>query len=281
MLFSLDGGWEVECVPAQDATLVSEREVAGHREPGDSATVRVTLDASLGCRNVTQRVLRFGDGRSMRRVTSCEEVWFVAAGHGGLLLGDRWHQLEPEVGVLLDPGVAWEVDNPGGEQLVVVAVRVPSAAEPAPAGREPVVVRLADRPAIRTGDREFRILVDPEVGCKGVTQFVGWIPPGRAPTHHHTYEEVVYVLGGEGLLHLDQGSRLIGAGSCLHLPPPVEHCLENTGTTPLRVLGVFHPAGSPAAKQEADTAEDEATAEDEGTATGAATAAGESRAPRR
>ena len=232
------------------ATLVSEHDVAGHREPGDSATVQVTLDASVGCRNVTQRVLRFDQGRSTTRVTACEEVWFVVAGRGTLLVGDRAHRLEPELGVLLDPGVAWAVEAGGG--LVVVAVQVPSAREPA-ADRQPPMVRLADQEAITTGDREFRILVDPEVGCRGMTQFVGWIPPGRAPTHHHTYEEVVYVLGGEGLLHLDEGTRPIGAGSCLHLPPPVEHCLENTGTAPLRVLGVFHPAGSPAAKKEVAT----------------------------
>ncbi len=246
------------------ATLVSEHEVAGHREPGDSATVRVTLDASVGCRNVTQRVLRFDPGRSATRVTTCEEVWFVVAGRGTLLVGDQGHQLEPELGVLLDPGVAWAVDARDGD-LVVVAVQVPGAGEPA-AGRQPAMVRLADREAMITGDREFRILVDPEVGCRGVTQFVGWIPPGRAPTHHHTYEEVVYVLGGEGLLHLDEGTRPIGAGSCLHLPPPVEHCLENTGTTPLRVLGVFHPAGSPAAKKE--VAAGEAEAVDESSADG-------------
>ena len=39
-------------------------------------------------------------------------------------------------------------------------------------------------------------------------------------------------------------------GSCVHLPPGQVHCLENTGTTTLWVLGVFHPGGSPAAKQE-------------------------------
>jgi mannose-6-phosphate isomerase-like protein (cupin superfamily) len=240
------------------ATLVREHEAPEHREPGDNATVRVTLDASVGCRNVTQRVLRFDAGRSTTRVTGCEEVWFVVAGRGTLLVGDRRHQLEPELGVLLDPGVAWAVETRDGG-LVVVAVQVPGADEPV-ADRQPAIVRVADQEAITTGDREFRILVDPEVGCRGVTQFVGWIPPGRAPTHHHTYEEVVYVLGGEGLLHLDEGTRPIGAGSCLHLPPPVEHCLENTGTTPLRVLGVFHPAGSPAAKKEVGATDDPARA---------------------
>jgi mannose-6-phosphate isomerase-like protein (cupin superfamily) len=234
------------------ATLVSEHDVAGHRDPGDSATVRVTLDASVGCRNVTQRVLRFAAGRSTARRSGCEEVWFVAAGSGTLLLDERRLQLEPEVGVLLEPGVTWVLDNTGEEELVVVAVQVPGARE-RPVPVSPPLLRLAERPVMTTGDRQFRILVDPEIGCQGVTQFVGWIPPGRAPTHHHTYEEVVYVLEGEGLLHLEESTRPIAAGSCVHLPPPVEHCLENTGTAPLRVLGVFHPAGSPASKTETGT----------------------------
>jgi mannose-6-phosphate isomerase-like protein (cupin superfamily) len=232
---------------------VSEDDVAGRREPGDSATVKVTLDASVGCRNVTQRVLRFAAGGSAPRRASYEEVWFVAAGHGTLLLDERRHALEPEVGVLLEPGAEWAVDNPGQGELVVVAVQVPGARKRLEGAPAAPVARLAERPAITTGDREFRILVDPEMGCQGVTQFVGSIPPGRAPTHHHPYEEVVYVLEGEGLLHLGESTRPIRAGSCVYLPSPVEHCLENTGTAPLRVLGVFHPAGSPASKTETGT----------------------------
>jgi oxalate decarboxylase/phosphoglucose isomerase-like protein (cupin superfamily) len=33
----------------------------------------------------------------------------------------------------------------------------------------------------------------------------------------------------------------------VHLPARLVHCLANTGTADLRVLGVFRPAGSPAA----------------------------------
>ena len=49
-------------------------------------------------------------------------------------------------------------------------------------------------------NREFRYLVNQDAGCVDVTQFVGVIPPGRAPDHSHTYDEVVYVLEGEGRL---------------------------------------------------------------------------------
>jgi mannose-6-phosphate isomerase-like protein (cupin superfamily) len=59
---------------------------------------------------------------------------------------------------------------------------------------------------------------------------------------------VVLVLDGEGVLHAGAAEHPITPGSCIHLPPGQQHCLENTGQDTLRVLGVFHPGGSPAAK---------------------------------
>jgi len=99
-----------------------------------------------------------------------------------------------------------------------------------------------------TGDRRFRVLFGPGNGCPAATQFVGEIPPGRAPEHSHPYDEVVLILDGEGVLHAGPAGRPLAPGSCVHLPPGRPHCLENTGTATLRVLGVFHPGGSPAAK---------------------------------
>jgi mannose-6-phosphate isomerase-like protein (cupin superfamily) len=60
---------------------------------------------------------------------------------------------------------------------------------------------------------------------------------------------VVLVLAGAGVLHAGSADHPLAPGGCVHLPPGQAHCLENTGDTTLRVLGVFHPGGSPAAKQ--------------------------------
>ena len=117
----------------------------------------------------------------------------------------------------------------------------------APAGPALQVTTLDDCEPERTGDREFRVLLSPGLT---ITQFAGLIPPGRAPEHHHDYDEVVHVLAGQGMVHLRGGATPIGPGTAIYLPPQAPHCLENTGPEPLRVLGVFHPAGSPAAKQE-------------------------------
>jgi quercetin dioxygenase-like cupin family protein len=79
-----------------------------------------------------------------------------------------------------------------------------------------------------------------------VTQFIGLIPPGRAPDHFHTYDEVIYVLDGEGYLEIAGEQATLQAGSCVHLPARLVHCLANTGDRDLQLLGVFRPAGSPA-----------------------------------
>ncbi len=97
-----------------------------------------------------------------------------------------------------------------------------------------------------TAGRQFVLGARPDNGCASVTQFIGLVPPGRAPDHFHTYDEVIYILDGEGALHIDGESTPLRPGSCVHLPARVVHCLENTGDSELRLLGVFRPAGSPA-----------------------------------
>jgi len=57
---------------------------------------------------------------------------------------------------------------------------------------------------------------------------------------------VLYILEGEGVLHIAGEHAPLMPGSCVHLPAGLVHCLENSGADELRLLGVFRPAGSPA-----------------------------------
>jgi mannose-6-phosphate isomerase-like protein (cupin superfamily) len=228
--------------------VVSEREVAERREDGDTAAVRTTLDVSAGCARLEQHVIRFAPGRSRpRRLGDRQEVLYVAAGEGRVHVAGEAHPLEPGTGVYLAAGDEYEVENPGGDDVVVVSVTAPQEHDAPPRRR---IVRWADRPTLpATPNREFRYLVNEDVGCLDVTQFVGVIPPGRAGMHSHTYDEVVYVVEGEGFLHVDGTEPTpLAPGSCIHLPPLLEHSLENVGDDPMRVLGVFHPSGDPASR---------------------------------
>jgi mannose-6-phosphate isomerase-like protein (cupin superfamily) len=225
--------------------VVAEADVEARRGSG-TAEERVTIDRSCGCEQLVQQVLRFAPGRSDERDTGeRQEVLYAASGRGTLHVGGEAHALEPGTGAFLVPGDHYQIENPGPDNLVLVSVTAPCE----DSRRSHVTVRYADRPVLpATPNREFRLLVDKDSGCLDVTQFVGLIPPGRAAMHSHTYDEVVYVIEGEGVLHLGGHETPLGPGSCIHLPPLQEHCLENTGATPMRVLGVFHPSGSPASK---------------------------------
>jgi mannose-6-phosphate isomerase-like protein (cupin superfamily) len=206
----------------------------------------VAIDRSCGCEHLVQRVLRFGAGRSGERTTGDrQEVLYVASGQGQLHVDGASYELTPDTGAFLVPGDTYSVENEGPDELVVVAVSAPCVTQE----RSQMTVRYADRESLPASpNREFRFLVNEDLGCLDVTQFVGTIPPGRAPLHSHTYDEVVYVVEGQGVLHLAGKDAPLEPGSCIHLPPLQEHCLENTGPTPMRVLGVFHPSGSPASK---------------------------------
>ena len=194
------------------------------------------------------------------------ELWFVIAGAGRLESGPSRpgsgaeapgpaRPVRPGTGVWLPPGTRYLLRAGDQHPLRLDSVALPAAAggRAATGGQGETagarLASLADCEVEVTGDRRFRVLFGPGRGCDAATQFVGEIPPGRAPAHSHAYDEVVLVLDGEGVLHAGPASRPLAPGTCLHLPPGQPHCLENTGPVPLRVLGVFHPGGSPAAKQ--------------------------------
>ena len=217
---------------------------------GDTVGTRRTFDASNGCERLVQAVVTCAPGRSLPQVVpdGNQEILFVVSGRGTLEVDGVAHSLEPDTGVFLVAGESCEVDNPGPEPLVLVGVRAPEDRE-APRGSRRVTVRFADQPELRADEkRTYRYLVNEDAGCFDVTQFVGIVQPCRAPDHSHPYDEVGYIVEGEGIAHVGGRQTPIGPGSCFHLPPEEVHCIENTGPAVMRIMGVFHPSGSPASR---------------------------------
>jgi len=233
--------------------VVDENDLEAVQDDGDTATVRVAFDAANGCERLEQRVIRFGPGRSAeRKLAGQQEVLYIVDGRGRLHLDGRMHKLEPNMGVYLVPGETYTVENTGPEDLHVLSVLAPEG-RAAAAGQRRVTVRFDDQPELEASiERSFRYLVNEDAGCFDVTQFLGIVQPSKAPFHSHTYDEVGYIVAGEGIAHVGGGSFPLRAGSCFHLPPDEVHCIENTGSTPLQILGVFHPSGSPANRTYAD-----------------------------
>lgn len=192
-----------------------------------------------GCVAFEQRLLRF-DGAGEERVTQdADEVLYVLRGNGAATVEGERFALSPGTALYAAAGVGWRVDEADGLELLSVLIRDPL---PVNGARHAVVGLDTAEVAEATAGRMFRLLVP----CPSATQFVGYIPPGRAPDHYHRYDEVVYVLQGEGALHIGGESAPLGPGSCIHLPKELVHSLENHGPGEMHVLGVFRPAGSPA-----------------------------------
>jgi mannose-6-phosphate isomerase-like protein (cupin superfamily) len=229
--------------------VVDEADVEPVRAEGDTASIRVTFDASNGCDRLEQRVVRYAPGRSQEQtLAGCQEVMFVVAGAAELDLGGERYELGPETGVFIAPGETYAVENPGPGELHAVSVRAPEDRAEA-AGTRKVTVRFEDQPELpASSERTFRYLVNEDAGCFDVTQFLGIVQPSKAPMHSHPYDEVGFIVEGEGIAHVGGRSTPIRAGSCFHLPPEEIHCIENSGAGVMRILGVFHPSGSPASR---------------------------------
>lgn len=229
--------------------VVHESELATGRENGDTTARVVAIDSSKGSSVLELHLARYGPGRSSpRTLEGVQEIMYAVSGKGSLTVSGESHELEPGTAAYLTAGEAYEIDNPGPEELLIVSATAPQDAADAldPTSR---TVRYADQPTLpASGDREFRYLVTDEVGCRDATQFFGVIAPGRAPDHSHVYDEVIYVLEGEGVFHGGGEDRPVRAGSCIHIPPFFVHSLENSGDTPMRIVAVFHPSGDPASR---------------------------------
>lgn len=231
------------------ARVLDPEAVPASQPAGDTVSVRTVIGEPTGFAALSQSLCECAPGRSEpRHDDDAETVMFVLAGQGLLHAGSEARPLEPESGVYIARGQEYALENPAPEPLRLVAVRVPDPAPGPPAIPRVRVRRLADQQAeAATSQREFRIVADPGTGLRSATQFVGYIPTVRAPDHFHTYDEVIYVLEGEGQLHAEGQAQRVQRGSCIQLPARTVHCLENTGAEQMRVVAVFRPAGSPAA----------------------------------
>ncbi|HML16905.1 MAG TPA: cupin domain-containing protein [Bryobacteraceae bacterium] len=224
-------------------------------------TARSIMSKASGAKQITQAVNDYAPGVSPAAVNpTSEEVLYVASGEGVCRINGFAYAIRPGAAIFIPPGAHYHFEAatpvrviaaccPEDSQRKLFDPPVENAAGVAPH----LTVHQDDREQIRAGaDRIFRYLVHTDLGCKHVTQFVGWIPRSKAPFHLHTYEEGIFILEGRGILHLEgqMSASEFGPGTSIYLPDGVVHCLENPWDEPIRLLGVFHPSGSPGAAYE-------------------------------
>jgi mannose-6-phosphate isomerase-like protein (cupin superfamily) len=107
--------------------------------------------------------------------------------------------------------------------------------------------RRAGRVVVRGGDLNFgptrmgnlAYVIDSRLGfnTKVMSTVVAEIPPGkRSGAHRHLYEEVNYIMSGEGYSIVDDRRYDWKAGDALSIPVFAWHQYFNTGSEPARIL---------------------------------------------
>jgi mannose-6-phosphate isomerase-like protein (cupin superfamily) len=243
-------------------------------EPFVNGTLRMwsQIGKTTGAQAISLRIIEFAPGLSPGiQNGDCDQILYVVdevrtacvSGRVNLLIEGIAYAIGPDTGIYIRPRQTFAIDNQTQDSIIVISSQCPDpdramqftaasfvSSELREADSSPIV-RLIDQKAQPTADRWYRVLIDDRIGSEQVTQFVGSIPPGRAPDHFHEYEEVLFILKGEGRMWAGQTNTPISVGSCIFLPKRQVHCVENTGTGELRLLGVFYPAGSPSVRYEA------------------------------
>lgn len=253
--------------PQQRARLRHQGDIEGHAF--DAGVLQWLVDQPLGAQHLmAYRLTITSDSTVSHAHPGAEETLYVLEGVGEIRIEAATHAVGPGQAAFVPDGAEHSYVNTGEGPLVVVGAMAPPVD---PAAIRPAIPRLElagtgssskDKHAVEPalidekrvtptlmGERSFRVLVSPEVGCLRMTQFTGVIPTGRAPLHAHPHEEAVYILAGTGRLWIEH--EPVGAlrpGSVVFFPIGIRHTLENTGQEDMKVLGTFSPAGSPDAK---------------------------------
>lgn len=220
---------------------------------GNNGLLTPVIGAEFGARHLSQMKLELNGPSPIFQFGSPDVLLFVIDGEGAARIGGKNFDLELKSGLYIRPHEAFQV-TPGGTMtaLLTICPEEPSfrvlktMPDSFDADYPTRFVGIDPGKREAMGDRFFQVLVSKHIGSKHVTQFIGEIPKGKAPSHHHLYEEALYILEGEGKMWTEDKSAPVKAGSIIFLPAKQEHSLECTCDTGLKVAGHFYPAGSPA-----------------------------------
>jgi mannose-6-phosphate isomerase-like protein (cupin superfamily) len=66
---------------------------------------------------------------------------------------------------------------------------------------------------------------------------------GQVPWHNQEQEEIYFIVEGTGEMCLGEERTAVQAGQAVYIPSQVFHQLTNTGSTPMRMIYCYGPAG--------------------------------------
>ena len=66
---------------------------------------------------------------------------------------------------------------------------------------------------------------------------------GQVPWHNQEQEEIYFIVEGNGEMCLGDEKTNVAPGQAVYIPPRIFHQLTNTGSSPLRMIYCYGPAG--------------------------------------
>jgi gentisate 1,2-dioxygenase len=104
-----------------------------------------------------------------------------------------------------------------------------------------VLVKQKDLVFDPTAMGKLAYVVDPRIGChsKALGVVMAEIPAGkRSGAHRHLYDEIDLIVGGKGKVIVEDKEYDFDTLDVLSIPVFQWHQYFNTGTEPLRILGI-------------------------------------------
>lgn len=93
--------------------------------------------------------------------------------------------------------------------------------------------------------RLHKMIIGPDNfgNCKNICFGVAYFPAKRhASAHvHDKQEEIIYILTGSGEIYFDGIPEKISPGTCIYIPPGIEHSINNTDNEVMKLVYVFSP----------------------------------------
>jgi len=100
-------------------------------------------------------------------------------------------------------------------------------------------------PYLTKDGSQIRELMHPAVHGNRNQSFAEAIVAAGCTTHLHRHgktEEIYHIAAGEGSMRLGEAVFAVGEGDTICIPTGTAHCIENTGSAPLKILCMCSPA---------------------------------------
>jgi mannose-6-phosphate isomerase-like protein (cupin superfamily)/CDGSH-type Zn-finger protein len=212
------------------------------------------VSAEMGALHQTQLLMETsGEPSPVFSLGTRDVILFIGAGSGTVDISGKSFPVKATDGVYIRPSEAVQLTAAAGETLKVFVLACPLGEiawlEDMPANFDAAcperVVSVDPEQRTAMGPRYFQILVDKRIGSNVITQFIGHIPPSKAASHRHLYEEAIIVLHGEGYMWTEDKKARVRAGDVIFLPRKQLHSLEATSADGIDVVGVICPGDNP------------------------------------